>query len=273
MQTHHSTLPQDDVLYERHGAVAILTLNRPSTLNALTHALMASLLTAIERAAEDLQVRAILLTGAGAGFCSGQDLRDRLPEGTDVEQALMSAYYPTIAALRASPVPVVVAVNGVAAGAGFSLAMAGDFVIASREARFIQAFRRIGLVPDLGATYLLPRAIGRSRALKLMMTGEPLSAAQAYEWGLAIECVEPDLLRQRALEFASKLADGPTEALIATRHLVDSAENNSFEAQFREELAVQNRMRASADAAEGVRAFLEKRPATFTARRPPRKPD
>ena len=268
MQTAPHSPAQDPVLYEREGAVAILTLNRPETLNALTHALMADLLSAIRRAAGDPDVRALVLTGAGRGFCSGQDLRDRLPDGAKLEEALMQAYYPPMAALRSCPVPVVVAVNGVAAGAGFSLAMAGDFLIASSQARFIQAFRRIGLVPDLGSTYLLPRAVGRARALHLMMTGEALSGPQACDWGLALECVAPDALRQRALELAQQLADGPTAALIATRELVDAAQGRDFPTQFREELVVQSQMRTSADAVEGVRAFLEKRPAVFCNRQP-----
>lgn len=269
MQPQASDATQSNVLYEREGAVAVLTLNRPSTLNALTHALMAELLACIERAVQDTEVRALVLTGAGRGFCSGQDLRDRLPPGTDIAQALMQAYYPPMAALRTCPVPVIVAVNGVAAGAGFSLSMAGDFLIASSEARFIQAFRRIGMVPDLGSTYLLPRAIGRARALRLMMTGEALSGAQACEWGLATECVEPADLHARALEFARQLADGPTEALIATRQLVDAAEDRDFATQFREELLIQNHMRTSPDAVEGTRAFLEKRPAVFEPRQKP----
>jgi 2-(1,2-epoxy-1,2-dihydrophenyl)acetyl-CoA isomerase len=259
----------DNVLYRMEGAVAVLTLNRPATLNALTHALMADLLAAIERAVHAPHVRALVLTGSGRGFCSGQDLRDRVPNHMDLEEALMQAYYPPMKALRTCPIPVVVAVNGVAAGAGFSLAMAGDFLLASTEAHFIQAFRRIGLVPDLGSTYLLPRAIGRSRALRLMMTGEALSGTQACEWGLAIECVAPEALQARAVEFAQQLAHGPTEALVATRALVDAAQDRDFLTQFREELIVQNRMRNSADAIEGVQAFLEKRPVAFTPRKLP----
>lgn len=255
-----------NVLEDRRGGVALLTLNRPASLNALTLSLMADLLAAVRRAEADPAVRALVLTGAGRGFCSGQDLKDRLPAGTDLSDALMAAYYPTMEALRTCKVPVVVAVNGVAAGAGFSLAMAGDFLLAATSARFIQAFSRIGLVPDLGATLLLPRAIGRARALRLMMTGEPLSGATALEWGLAIECVESDLLLERALAFAAQLAAGPTLALRETRALVDAAARNDFEGQFRAELVTQTRMRATEDAKEGVRAFLEKRAPMFTGR-------
>jgi 2-(1,2-epoxy-1,2-dihydrophenyl)acetyl-CoA isomerase len=227
---------------------------------------MADLLAAVRRAEANSQVRALVLTGAGRGFCSGQDLSDRLPAGTDIEQVLMATYYPTIAGLRGCRLPVVMAVNGVAAGAGFSLAMAGDFLIASSSARFIQAFSRIGLVPDLGSTYLLPRAVGRARALRLMMTGEPLSGAVAYDWGLAIECVQPSHLLQRSIEFAEQLGKGPLEALRETRRLVEAGEHTEFDKQFRTELAVQSRMRCTPDALEGVQAFLAKREPMFTDR-------
>jgi 2-(1,2-epoxy-1,2-dihydrophenyl)acetyl-CoA isomerase len=161
---------------------------------------------------------------------------------------------------------VVVAVNGVAAGGGFSLAMAGDMIVAARSARFIQVFSRIALVPDLGSTWLLPRLIGRQRALELMMTNEPLMADQAREWGLVREVFDDAALRDGALSLARKLADGPTRALVATRRLIDESEHASYADQFRREIETQAQIRLSADAAEGRNAFLEKRAAVFTGR-------
>jgi len=161
-------------------------------------------------------------------------------------------------------VPVVVAVNGVAAGGGFSLAMAGDLIVAARSARFIQVFSRIGLVPDLGSTWLLPRLIGRQRALELMLFNEPLSADQARDWGLVYDVVEDDVLREGALRIARRLADGPTRALVATRRLLEDGEFSTFAEQFRREIEVQSVIRESADALEGRKAFAERRQARFT---------
>lgn len=251
------------ILWEVSEGVATLTLNRPDTLNALTFELMRELKQALDRIEEDRAIRALILTGAGRGFCSGQDLRDRAPADADLETLLMAAYYPPLAGLRHCRVPVIAAVNGVAAGAGCSLALACDVIIAGRSAKFIQIFSRIGLVPDLGATYLLPRAIGRGRALRAMMTHEPIAAQTACDWGLISECVEDAELQPAARRLAVQLAQGPTQALTQTRALVDAAAHHDFEGQFRLELRAQQQIRGTHDACEGVAAFIEKRPAKF----------
>ena len=173
-------------------------------------------------------------------------------------------YLPIFTGLRAARVPVICAVNGVAAGGGFSLALAGDVIFAARSARFIQIFSRIGLVPDIGSTYLLPQRIGRARALKAMLTNDPISAEQALDWGMVTDVVDDADLLPAALEFAKRLAAGPTQTLVATRALVDEADGNDFSTQFRRELAVQEVISRSADGLEGVAAFVEKRRAQFT---------
>ena len=167
---------------------------------------------------------------------------------------------------QAAGVPIVVAVNGVAAGGGFSLAMAGDMIVAARSASFIQVFSRIGLVPDLGSTWLLPRLIGRQRALELMLFNEPLSAERAREWGLVRDVVDDAQLMDAAIKLAQRLAQGPTRALVATRMLLEESEHASYADQFRREIEVQSEVRKSADALEGRAAFVEKRKASFSGR-------
>ena len=249
---------------ERDGTIAILTLDEPTSLNALTPELLTDLSAAVNEAASDPSLRALLLTGAGRGFCSGQNLKAARPSAQGLVDWVMDSYWPAFKALRECRVPVVVAVNGVAAGGGFSLAMAGDLIVAARSARFIQVFSRIGLVPDLGSTWLLPRLVGRQRALELMLFNEPLSAEKAKEWGLVHEVVDDDALREGALGIARRLADGPTRALVATRRLLEEGEFSTFAEQFRREIEVQSVIRESADALEGRKAFAERRPARFT---------
>src|SRR5687768_7031160 len=169
---------------DRDGAVGILTLDEPATLNAMTPDLLGDLAAATAEMAADPAIRALVLTGAGRGFCSGQNLKAFELLGNDIVAGVMRHYWPALEGLRTCRVPVIVAVNGVAAGGGFSLAMSGDIILAARSASFIQVFSRIGLVPDLGSTWLLPRLIGRQRALELMLLNEPLSAEQAKQWGL-----------------------------------------------------------------------------------------
>jgi 2-(1,2-epoxy-1,2-dihydrophenyl)acetyl-CoA isomerase len=251
---------------EREHAVGILTLDEPATLNAMTPDLLGDLASSIREMTDDPEIRALVLTGAGRGFCSGQNLKAAQILGDDIAAGVMRYYWPAFSALRECRVPVVVAVNGVAAGGGFSLAMAGDVIVAARSASFIQVFSRIALVPDLGSTWLLPRLVGRQRALELMMTNEPLSAELAKEWGLVREVFDDGSLREGALALARRLASGPTRALVATRRLIDDSEHATYADQFRREIETQAEIRSSEDALEGRNAFLEKRPARFSGR-------
>jgi 2-(1,2-epoxy-1,2-dihydrophenyl)acetyl-CoA isomerase len=250
----------------RDGAVGILTLNEPESLNAMTPDLLGALEKAIAEMTADPTVRALVLTGEGRGFCSGQNLKAAEALGQDIVTGVMKFYWPAFKALRECRVPIVVAVNGVAAGGGFSLAMAGDMIVAARSANFIQVFSRIGLVPDLGSTWLLPRLIGRQRALELMLFNEPISAERAREWGLVRDVVDDAQLMPEAIRLAQRLAQGPTRALVATRMLLEESEHAAYAAQFRKEIEVQSDVRQSADALEGRAAFVEKRKASFSGR-------
>ncbi|MCA6125661.1 enoyl-CoA hydratase/isomerase family protein [Bradyrhizobium sp. WSM 1704] len=251
---------------ERDGKVGILTLDDPASLNAMTPDLLGDLAAAIGEMSNDPGIRALVLTGAGRGFCSGQNLKATNALGDNLYAGVMQHYWPAMQALRECRVPVVVAVNGVAAGGGFSLAMSGDIILAARSASFIQVFSRIALVPDLGSTWLLPRLIGRQRALELMLLNEPLSAERAREWGLVREVIDDASLLDEAKALAHRLGDGPTRALVATRQLLEESEHASYEAQFRRELEVQSVIRTGADAQEGRKAFVERRKAQFTGR-------
>jgi 2-(1,2-epoxy-1,2-dihydrophenyl)acetyl-CoA isomerase len=251
---------------DRNGAVGLLTLDEPASLNAMTPDLLGDLAVAVREMADDANVRALVLTGAGRGFCSGQNLKAFQALGDDLVAGVMRHYWPTFTALRECRVPIVVAVNGVAAGGGFSLAMSGDIIVAARSASFIQVFSRIGLVPDLGSTWLLPRLIGRQRSLELMLLNEPLSAERAREWGLVREVLDDGLLLEGALKLAHRLAEGPTRTLVATRKLIEAGELATYAEQFRSEIEAQSDIRKTPDALEGRAAFLEKRPARFTGR-------
>ncbi|HEX7923822.1 MAG TPA: enoyl-CoA hydratase-related protein [Bradyrhizobium sp.] len=251
---------------ERDGKVGILTLNDPASLNAMTPELLGDLARAIGEMGVEPGIRALILTGEGRGFCSGQNLKAFNSLGDNIYTGVMNHYWPAMQALRECRMPVVVAVNGVAAGGGFSLAMSGDIILAARSASFIQVFSRIGLVPDLGSTWLLPRLIGRQRALELMLLNEPLSAERAKEWGLVRDVVDDARLLGEAKTLAGRLADGPTRALVATRQLLEESEHASYADQFRREIELQMTIRESADAKEGRQAFVEKRKAQFTGR-------
>ncbi|MCA6100379.1 MULTISPECIES: enoyl-CoA hydratase-related protein [Bradyrhizobium] len=251
---------------ERDGKVGILTLNDPASLNAMTPELLGDLARAVGEMSLDPDIRALVLTGEGRGFCSGQNLKAFQSLGDNIYTGVMRHYWPAMQALRECRMPVVVAVNGVAAGGGFSLAMSGDIILAARSASFIQVFSRIGLVPDLGSTWLLPRLIGRQRALDLMLLNEPLPAERAKEWGLVRDVVDDAKLLDEAKALAGRLADGPTRALVATRQLLEESEHASYADQFRREIELQQVIRESADAKEGRQAFVEKRKAQFTGR-------
>ena len=254
----------DTVLVDDHDGWVKITLNRPARLNSLNVDLHLALRAALDAAR---QSRAVLITGAGRGFCAGQDLGERNPDSgdwpPDLGAMLRDYFNPLIQQVSALPVPVVCAVNGVAAGAGASLALACDIVLAARSAKFIQAFSKIGLAPDAGASWLLPARIGQARAMALALTGAPVTAEQAADWGMIWECHDDAALMPAAEALVSQLAAGPTAAYAATKSLVRDAAGNSLSDQLDAEAAAQQALGRSADYAEGVRAFLAKRPARF----------
>ena len=246
-----------------------LTLNRPDRLNAFNVAMHEALADAVRRAGENDRVRVVILTGAGKGFCGGQDLGDRaiVPGGDrpDLGETIEKRYNPLIRALRKLPKPVVCAVNGAAAGAGANLALACDIVLAARSARFLQAFARIGLVPDSGGTWFLPRLVGEARARALMMLADPIGAEQAEAWGMIYRAVDDDQLMGVAHEIAARLAAGPTHAFGLMKRAFAASSANSLDAQLDLERDLQREAGKADEYVEGVTAFLEKRPANFRA--------
>ncbi len=259
--------------YREEGGIATVTLDRPDKLNSFSTSMFDALMDALDRvaasAARDGGARVLVITGAGRGFCAGADLSAIAPEeigSLDLGAMLESRYNPLILRLRAMPVPVICAVNGVAAGAGASLALAGDITIAARSASFVLAFARIGLVPDAGATFFLPQRIGRARATALAMLGEKVDAETAERWGLVWQCVDDASLAATVDALARKLAAAPTQALVATRALLDAAETNTLAGQLAAERAAQSKAGYGADFKEGVTAFREKRSAVFRGR-------
>lgn len=256
----------ETILFEVAEGVATLTLNRPDKLNAFNDQLHEDIADALTRVEGEAAIRALVITGAGRGFCSGADLSSRLERQGGTNDALDQHYHPRLRRLRQLPKPVIAAVNGPAAGAGMSLALACDIVLAAESATFIQAFTRIGLVPDAGSTYFLPRLIGTARAKALTMLAEPLSAAQAAAWGLIYKTVPDDQLMVEATALARKLAQGPTLALGMTKSAIDASMGNDLDTQLALERDFQSEASQSQDFREGVAAFLEKRPARFTGR-------
>ncbi len=258
------------VLVERREGYRLITLNRPDRLNSFNEEMHAHLMAALVEAEGDEDCRALLLTGAGRGFCAGQDLSNRVYEPgvvPDLGSTIERFYNPLIRKLRALPMPVVCAVNGVAAGAGANIALACDIVLAARSARFIQAFAKIGLIPDSGGTWFLPRLVGPARARGLAMLAEPLAAEQAEAWGLIWKCVEDAVLLDEAGKLAAHLATQPTIGLSLTKRALDAAETSTLDAQLDRERDWQREAGQTPDYAEGVRAFFEKRAPQFTGRR------
>ena len=255
------------VLVATTGTVRTLTLNRPAALNSLTAAMHGQLLPALQQAADDSGIRAVLITGAGRGFCAGQDLSDPSMVGdVDIGQVIDRFYRPLALRLRTMPVPVIAAVNGVAAGAGANLALCCDFVLAARSASFIQAFSKIGLVPDCGGTWLLPRLVGRARALGLAMSGDKLPAEEAERMGLIWKCVDDAALMDSALALAQRLALMPSRALAETRRLIDAAAPMELADALAHEASTQRELGRAGDFAEGVSAFFAKRTPVFKDR-------
>ncbi len=259
------------VLVAQNGAVRTLTLNRPAALNSFTGEMHRQLLAALEAAAADEGVRAVVLTGAGRGFCAGQDLNDpeMAPDAdgqVDIGRLIDAYYQPLALRVRTMPVPVVAAVNGVAAGAGANLALGCDLVVAARSASFIQAFSKIGLVPDCGGTWLLPRLVGRATALGLAMTGDKLPAEDAQRLGLIWQCVDDATLADAAQALAQRLAVLPVKALAETRRAIDAAMGMDLPEALAMEGRLQRTLGREHDYREGVAAFQQKRAPQFKDR-------
>lgn len=254
-----------EVLTEREGGVLTITLNRPEVYNAFTRSLHAALREAL-REAEDAAVRAVVVTGAGRGFCAGQDLKEfsELPGG--VGGALRETYHPNVEAIRALEKPVLAAVNGACAGAGLSLACACDIRIAADTATFVPGFVGIGLVPDAGGSWFLQRHLGYARAFEWMTSNRRLTAAEAHAWGLVSEVVEADALPARAAELAATYAAGPTRGIALTKRLFEHAHTATLEQQLELEAELQAAATETEDFREGVAAFTEKRPPEFRGR-------
>jgi 2-(1,2-epoxy-1,2-dihydrophenyl)acetyl-CoA isomerase len=255
----------NDVLIDTAGAVRVITLNRPERLNALSTELLGVLNDAFAKAADEPAIRAVLLTGAGRGFCAGADLTQGLGSGEAVDLGAMidEFYNPLVRRMRSLKKPIVCAVNGIAAGAGMNLALAADIIIAARSATFTQAFIRIGLMPDAGGTYFLPRLVGEARARAMAMLGETLTAEQALAFGLVWKVFDDQVLATEALTIATNLAAQPRHSLAAMKQAFNAAAGNSLDAQLDLERDLQRSLGNTADFAEGVRAFTEKRPAVF----------
>ncbi|WP_370246275.1 2-(1,2-epoxy-1,2-dihydrophenyl)acetyl-CoA isomerase PaaG [Candidimonas sp. SYP-B2681] len=248
------------------GAVARITLNRPDKLNSFTPTMHAELSDAITQA-EAKAARVLVLSGNGRAFCAGQDLSEReMSAGSapiDLGNTIEKYYAPLVRRLRALPIPVVVGVNGVAAGAGANLALAGDIVIAKQSASFIQPFCRLGLLPDTGGTYALPRLVGHARAMGLALLGEKLSAQDAANWGLIWQCVADDQFDARLNELAAHFSGAATKGLAYTKHALNQSLSNSLDEQLDLERDLMRELGSSADYAEGVAAFLGKRQPVF----------
>jgi 2-(1,2-epoxy-1,2-dihydrophenyl)acetyl-CoA isomerase len=263
-------MEKDPVLVEIRNGYRVVTLNRPQRLNAFNEAMHRALRSALEEAERDDNCRALLLTGIGRGFCAGQDLADRLAKPGDrpIAGDAQEAYYnPLVRKLRALPFPVVAAVNGVAAGAGANIALACDIVLAARSANFVQAFAKIGLIPDSGGTYFLPRLVGAARARGLALLAEPLPAERAESWGLIWKAVDDGVLMAEAEKLCTHFASAPTAGLALIKRALEASWGNDLSAQLDLERDLQREASQTADYGEGVRAFMEKRSAVFTGRK------
>jgi len=257
----------DSIQFKAEGGVAILTLNRPDRLNSFTRAMHLEVRDALARVQADQSVRVLVLTGAGRGFCAGQDLADRAVDpgapSVDLGASVEEFYAPLVLTLKNLPMPVICAVNGVAAGAGANLALACDIVLAAQSASFIEAFSKLGLIPDTGGTWHLPRLIGPARAMGLAMLGEKLSAEKAEAWGLIWRCVPDETLMDEALAMAQHFAAAPTKGLAFTKRAFQASYANTFAQQLQLEADMMRELGNSHDYREGVAAFLAKRAPQF----------
>lgn len=259
------------LLYEKKDGVAVITLNRPDKLNSFNDELSFALIDALKEAEKDKDVRAIVLTGAGRGFCAGQDLQNRKFSDASagrpsLSESIRRRYNPMVLKLRRMEKPVICAVNGVAAGAGSSLALACDFRIVAENASFIQSFSKVGLIPDSGATFILPRLIGLTKAFELMVTADKLEAKTAFELGLVNKLVPAENVLAEAMAFASQLAKGPTKAFGLTKRALNKAIFPDLEELLENEAYLQEIAGRSDDFQEGVTAFLEKRQPAYTGK-------
>jgi len=252
--------------FKADGPVARITLNRPDRLNSFTAAMHEELRDALANLGDS---RVVVLTGAGRGFCAGQDLNDRAVapgEAVDLGETVEQSWNPLIRTLTSLPQPVIARVNGVAAGAGANIALACDIVVAAKSAKFIQSFSAIGLIPDSGGTWILPRLVGQARALGLALTGEPLPAETAAEWGLIWEAVDDEALDSEVDAIANKLASLPPLGLAAIKDMIRSSWQYSLDEELERQAGAMRRLGFTEDYREGVAAFLEKRPPNFTGR-------
>jgi 2-(1,2-epoxy-1,2-dihydrophenyl)acetyl-CoA isomerase len=260
----------DHILFTSDGGIARLTLNRPDRLNSFNDAMHAEVRDALGRVAADATLRVLLLTGAGRGFCAGQDLADRAVSPgaapVDLGDSVERNYKPLVLALRALPIPIVCAVNGVAAGAGANLALACDLVLATKSASFIQPFCKLGLIPDTGGTYFLPRLVGSARAMGLALLGDKLSAEQAADWGLIWRCIDDAEFATEVEQLLVHLAAAPTRGLARTKAALGASAANTLEAQLDLERDCMRELGGSDDYREGVAAFVGKRSPRFTGR-------
>ncbi len=254
------------ITYDLTDGIAVIALNRPDVMNAFTAQMRAEITHAVIEAGREARV--VVLTGAGRAFCSGQDLGDGVGNATnlDLERALRDEYTPMLRAIRDCPVPVIAAVNGAAAGAGANLALAADVVIASERAYFMQAFSKIGLMPDAGGTYALPRLVGQARAMGAALFAEKISAKQAESWGMIWEAVADDAFEETWRDRARALAEGPTQAYRHIKAAIQASPENDFEEQLSLEAKLQGKCGKTRDFQEGVVAFLEKRVANYEGR-------
>jgi 2-(1,2-epoxy-1,2-dihydrophenyl)acetyl-CoA isomerase len=256
----------ETIIAERHGHVARITLNRPDRLNSFTRAMHGELREALSGLGD---ARVVVLTGAGRGFCAGQDLNDRAVapgEAVDLGETVEECWNPLVRTLAELPQPIIARVNGVAAGAGASLALACDIVIAASTAKFIQSFSALGLVPDTGGSWHLTRHLGQARAMGLALTGEPLDAPKAEEWGLIWKCVGGEWLDEETDRLAAKLASLPPLGLAAIKKIIRTSWDRSLDEELDLQRDEMRRLGFTEDYREGVAAFLEKRPATFSGR-------
>lgn len=257
----------ESIKFSLADGIAVLTLNRPERLNSFTQAMHLEVREVLDKIQADKTVRVLVLTGAGRGFCAGQDLNDRAVEpggkGVDLGESVEKFYAPLVTTLRALPMPVICAVNGVAAGAGANLALACDIVLAAKSASFIEAFCKLGLIPDTGGTWVLPRLVGPARAMGLALLGDKLPAEKAEEWGLIWRCVPDEALMDEAMAMAEHFAKAPTKGLAFTKKAMLASWTNTLEQQLQLEASMMRELGYTRDYREGVAAFVEKRQPQF----------